>query len=735
MRAARPDAGFSHAADRSHATLSHPRPRREWAWRGGLGTTLHPRMTVADYLLGLVLVGLAGAAIGFGARALRRALLPTWTGAPAVLAGVVIGIAAAVLVGEVLGTVDAYRPLAVVAGCALTGLGLWALARRLGPAAPPERPQVAPVQAGRAVAAVAVAVLAADWSTRIAAALRGGMEGVDTVWYHLPQAARFVQDGSVTGIHFFDGEPLTAYYPATASLFHGFGIMAFGADPLSPLLNVGWLALALLAGWCIGRRWGVGSACVVAVAIVAATPIMSATQPGGGYSDTAGLALFLAAVGLLVHADGRRTAFLLAAVAAGLAVGVKLTLIAPVAALTVGAVVLARRDRLRALSTWVLAAGLAGGYWYARNLVYAGSPFPPAELSLGPLSLPHAPVGTPSFALAEYLTDLDRWQDVFVPGLEEAYGPGWWALLALAAAGLALAVVRGESREVRVLGAVGMACALAFVIQPQALGVEGNPFLFKNNLRYPTPGLALGLVLLPMVPALRLGRRPLWVLAALAAVLASIQLDPSVWPTELRADAFEAPVRGTSALAGLTAGLIVLGAFLCRGLLPRERRRTALVAGVLIVACAGYPLASRYQDRRYESASPLPATYAWAQDIEDARIGIAGFFLQYPLYGRDVSNHVQYVGRRGAGGAYTPARSCRDWAAAVNAGDYDFVVTAPPGFPAAFGRRPEGVEAEWTRRDPAADELSAESAVGQARIAVFRITGSLDPRLCAAAAA
>jgi hypothetical protein len=576
---------------------------------------------------------------------------------------------------------------------------------------------------------VAVAVLAADWGARVAVALRGGMESVDTVWYHLPQAARFVQDASVTGIHFFDSEPLTAYYPATASLFHGFGIMAFGGDPMSPLLNLGWVAMALLAGWCIGRRWGMGPSCTTAVAVVAATPIMSATQPGGGYSDTAALACFLAAVGLVVNARERRAAFVLGGVAAGLAIGVKLTLIAPVAALTAGMVVLFRRERTRTAFAWVAAVGLAGGFWYLRNLIYAGSPFPPAELSVGPFDLPHAPVATPSFTLAGYLTDVDRWRDVFAPGLAEAYGPAWWALLALAAAGLALAVARGGSREVRVLGWVGIGCALAFVFQPQALGVEGNPFLFKNNLRYPTPALALGLALLPVAPDLRRGARAWWVLAGLGLLLLAIQLDPGVWPTEIRDHAFEPPVRGTPAVLGLAAGAAVLAAGLTVSAIP-ARRRSLLIGAALVLAVLGYPLASRYTDHRYEASSPLPSTYAWAQGIRDARVGITGFFLQYPLYGRDASNHVQYVGMRGPHGAYAPPRDCRSWAAAVNDGNYDFVVTAPPNFPAPYGRRPEGVEAGWTRRDPAAREVQVEAAVGRARVAVFRLSGDLDPRLC-----
>ena len=115
---------------------------------------------------------------------------------------------------------------------------------------------------------------------------------------------------------------------------------------------------------------------------------MSATQPGQAYSDVAGLALFLSAIALIVNARGQTAPTVLAGVAAGLALGVKLTLVAPVAALTLGVVWLALRHRdRRVLIGWFAAIVAAGGYWYFRNIIQVGNPFPPAELDLGPVSL------------------------------------------------------------------------------------------------------------------------------------------------------------------------------------------------------------------------------------------------------------------------------------------------------------------------------------------------------------
>lgn len=51
-------------------------------------------------------------------------------------------------------------------------------------------------------------------------------------------------------------------------------------------------------------------------------------QPGGAENDIVTIALFLSAAALLLHAEGRKGPLVLAAVAAGLALGTKVTMIA-----------------------------------------------------------------------------------------------------------------------------------------------------------------------------------------------------------------------------------------------------------------------------------------------------------------------------------------------------------------------------------------------------------------------
>ena len=691
-------------------------------------------MTLARYLAGVALLLVALGPVVLGARELRRRLLPAWSGPPARLAEAIAALALVLVVGQLLGAVGLFSPAPVVIGLAVTGLAAWALARG-GSAQPgPHPPAAEPV--GRLEAAVAVgavAVVLAAWGTRLAEALRHGMSSVDTLWYHLPVAARFVQEGSITGLHFVDGEPVTAFYPANANLLHAVGMLLFGHDVLSPLINLGWLALALLAGWCIGRRFGVAAASMVGVAVVLATPGMVTTQPGGAYNDVVGLALVLAAAALLLHDRGPR-AGAFAAVAGGIALGTKFTMLAPVLGLALGVVAVAPRGaRLRTAAVWAVGLAGLGGFWYARNLVAVGNPLP--ALGFGPLALPTPEVPTPTYTIAQYLTDRSVWEMEFLPGLLKSLGPAWWAIIALAGAGMAASVLAARDRLVRMLGALGLLAILAFLLTPQFLGLPGRPIFFTFNVRYSSAALALGLALLPALPMLAAARRPRWVLGALALVLLATQLDPSIWPTDLRASRFVEPVSSTDAILGLALGAAVLAAAAAWRLRARVRvGRLAGVAGAAaVVLAAGWGVSREYLDNRYRDTPPLRAVYAWAGGVQDSRIAIAGFFLQYPLYGEDLSNRVQFVGTRGPNGAFAPIADCRAWRRALNAGRYRYVITAPPGFPANRGAD-TGPEAAWTRGADGARELLRDGPAGAAAAVLFEIERPLSPAGCPAGA-
>ncbi len=595
----------------------------------------------------------------------------------------------------------------------------------------PRRPPAPPIGAiALAVAIGAAAVAFAGWTDHAWGSLHGGMVGTDSLWYHMPFSARWVQTGSVWDLHFTDPLFLNWFYPGNSELLHSFGLLATGRDYLSPLLNFAFLGLALLAAWCIGRPYGLGPQAMVGAAVVLGSEMTLAFQPGEARNDAVGLAFFLATAALLVNAwaalpEGRRSispqAIFVAGLAAGLAIGTKLTLVAPIAALTVGVIAIApAAARWRTAGAWLSALLAGGGFWYLRNLIQAGNPFPWVS-SLGPISLPaphQALQLREHFSVAHYATDFDVWRHWFFPGLDHSFGALWPALLLLAAAGAVMTIWRARSPVLRLLGIVAAFGAAAYVFTPlTASGNEGAPVGFVWNLRYLAPPLALALALLPLSPALASRRGRNVTLTALAvAVLAS---DDALGRLGAGARVWVG-----AALALVLAWLAVL--WVRRRGLRRRVLAAGLAAVVIVAVAAGFAEQRRYADGRYQNVQGFfhaGGAIAWAQGVRDSRIAVGGrrgVFYQYGFYGPDSSNWVQWIGREGPHGAYLPVRSCAQWRNAVDAGDYAYVVTTPDLIGQSFSRA-----GRWTQGDPAAQRVLRDGPVS-----VFKLDGALDPSGC-----
>ena len=644
-------------------------------------------MSFERYLVGVLSLFLVIVPTGAAAHAWVSRLRPDWVGAIARLAEIVLGLAVTLLVLELLGSISLFRAAVVVPVLALVGTIGWRAARwgpvyEVMPAGPNEALGFAPSSSRsmNVVAVLAVALVVADWATRTIDAYHHGMTTPDTLWYHLPQAARLVQDGSIIPLHFFDLGLVTAFYPANSELFHGMGILLMGNDFFSPALNMCWLALALLAGWCVGRPTGVGAVTLCGVAALMVAPSLVATQPGGGYDDIVGLALLLACAAVLINnhaARGRNrlVGIVIAALAAGMALGTKWTFIAPIGALTVGVFVVAGRGRrLRDSTFWLAGVALTGSFWYIRNWAEVGNPVPSVHAKLGPFSLPNPEISTPSTTVAHFITRWFDWREYFLPGLRLAFGPAWWALLGLAVAGLIVGMVWGLNGTTRMLAVVGLVTAVVFLITPQVLATAGAPNFFVFNVRYADPAMVLGLALLPLVPALLDTRRSWALLAGFVVVIVATQLDATIWPLDVFAQRFGVPIRGWDSGLGALVGLIVLavGAMVvCR----QGMRLWRPTIWISIFACAGlvaagFGLQDFYFGHRYSGT--------WAQSISGSRIGVAGNYgqLQYPFYGQNLSNYVQYIGVRGPHGSYQAAANCKQWRQQVNDGHYRYVAVA-----------------------------------------------------------
>ena len=563
---------------------------------------------------------------------------------------------------------------------------------------------------------VSVIVVAAQWCVQTFNALGAGMSNFDTLWYHMPFAARMAQTGSVTGIQFTQADPYVAYYPANSELFHALGIEALHRDLLSPLLNLVWLVVALIAAWCLGRPWRVERLTLIAGCLVLSLPVLSGTQPGEAYNDIIGLAMLLAASAFVVNASGDRRLMVVAGLALGIAVGTKFTFVIPALVLIAGVMVCAGSgSRGRLFGALALPTALTGGWWYLRNLIAVGNP-EGLQLHLGPLTLPGptSPLeSTAQQTVISQVSHLSLWGSRFAPGLEHALGPLWPLVLAAYIAAAVAGIMGASNPVVRVLAVTAAVTGIAYLFLPTgASTIEQGSALFEVNLRYATPALALGIMLAPILLRLHAPRLLTPLALGFVVVLLAAQLAPSLWPTQ--------PARHATAL--VIAAAIATVAVVYGHSIRSQPQPTLAVAVLGLVLVAGFVTQWHYFNRRYltgDKTNPvLGAIYGWAQHVTHARIAIYGNVQQYPLYGARDTNDVNYLGTHTGNGDFRPITTCQDWRTNINDGHYRYVVLTPaPTAP---------IPIAWTQTDPAAHPILNPATNGT----IFEITGRLDPSQC-----
>ena len=705
------------------------------------------------YLLGVFEIVLLAGFATLGASAIRFWLLPDFTSAPAHLATGVIALALLTWTAEIFGSVGLFEPLPYLVGIGVVGLGLWlgvgggrghpsgllgfspggrslsssgqgekrdAAAPEGYPHPPSRKPSVATVIA-LAVVAVAVVKFGADVRPK----LSSGMTGFDSTWYHGPFAAGFAQSGNTWDLHFIAPQFLAWFYPANAEIFHGVGMLAFDRDLLSPLLNLGWFVGCLLACWCIGRQYTVAPWSLGLGAVALSLPVLS-DQAGEARNDIVGIFFLLAAVAIALNAWGPRKngqvggkgaggpgdlgaelgPLMVTGLAAGLAAGTKLNFLLPAVVLVLGlALISPPGGRWRALAVAGPAAIAGGGYWYLRNLAHSGNPLPWFD-SVGPISLPapdQALGGREGHSVLGYLFDSAVWSDWLLPGFHDGLTVLWPLLAVAALAGLLLCLVDSGvrlrfgshsepnlNRVLPLVGLTGIAVIVAWLIAPtSASGPEGLPRGFESGLRYLAPALVLGLALVPV--------------------------------------ALHGRLRGAGIGHPPNGRILKVPRSLARHLSGRGMPHARLAAALALpaVIAIGYPVQRHYLEHRYANpsfAAPgLNAAFKWADPLSGARIATTST-RQYPLYGTDLSNHVQYIGEEQPHGGFTAPTNCKQWRRLLNAGHYDYVVTTRDRL--EKGKPPYPDSTRWT------EGLGVEEILRQPPTAVFKLKGPLDPASC-----
>ena len=766
-------------------------------------------MGFLDYIVGS-LVTLAGlASLVFVAVRVTARLVPGWTGPPLWVAAAVLAVGVAVGVAVLLGTFGLLHGWLYLTFLLLIALATWRWDERtpgsraagepepssavgtqvaglpadspstepagpttdlaasmaapavpsMDPAAPVTDPAVPGGRASLLLTAVGfgiASVVVGLFAVEVWQKLGTGMTGFDSTWYHGPFSAGFAASGDTFSLHFLAPQFLSWFYPQNSELVHALGILGFGNDLLSPLINLGWLAGCLVAAWAIGRPYGAAPVSLAGVALVLGSAAM-VDQAGEARNDIVGMFFVLAALAILVtgSAGGRKLAtgpLFLVALSAGLAAGTKINFIPAAIALAAGAVYLAggaRRGRAALLALAGLAAG--GAYWYLRNLIQSGNPLPWID-GAGPISLPGPDQelgGRDAASVLSYLSDPKVISDWFFPGLADGFGQGWVLLLGLAVFGLVACLWRGSDPARRVAAVVGFALLLAWAAAPtSASGPAGEPAGFVSGLRYLAPALGVGLAVLGaavgprdrfacwtamgalclLTPFVVFGNQSHSVAELAAAIvfagLTFVALTGGIW-FHSRGRGGHDPVRmppttGTSGGREAKRG---------QGAAQRGQRSGvrigAAVSALLLLVLAGYGVQSRYFDNRYASpeftTAGLSEAFVWARGIEGESIG-TNATRQYPLFGKLLDNEVQYLGVPWSHGGFVKTDSCEQFRDAVARGDYRYLVlTLDRESPDREFPR----EIPWIEDDPNARELLRKPPT-----VIYELDGPLDPATC-----
>lgn len=654
-------------------------------------------LSVASYagrLVAVVLYLVFVSAFGWG---VRRLLAPHLAGSIARLAEAAVAIAWTVLLTELLGTLGILDELSLLL---VSGIGAAAAAgsgsRTIGrfrPVGGSGRRSLTHFRWDVAAIVPAVAGAFGQWSAWTAKGLQEGPAGVDTLRYHLPLVTRFIQGQSPFKVQFLDQDLLASYDPLNAEMLHVDAGVLFGSDLLSVVLNLFWFALAVLAAVCLARRIPrSGPAVILATLLAMCVRDIGPMDAGGALNDIAVLALLLMSTAFVAEAvdaedgqPGRRTLVMvsLAGLCAGLAIGTKFYAIAPAVAMLAVLIFSVRRARLTVAGTWIAPAVAAGGYWYGRNWAATGNPSPETAVTIGPLHL--AAVNDPvrqltGYSVSHYLGDRHFVAHTAPSGLHYALGPGWWAILAAAFAGILMGAAKGPFLA-RVFSILAVASLVAYLVTPYgAGGLNGDPWLFPLDVRFAVPGILFGLLSL-VITLESHPRAPAIVTGLLGILLLVTWLGDGAWPI-------------TDQVYGVTAA-VVAAVLILIGIHPRPIRQArtprvlAILTAAVAVAAGGYVVSRNYDFRRY-SSNPLAR---WADSVPGARIGTMGFPELYPLFGNNFANEVVYLARPDGHGSLIPNLTCQEWAHTLRWAHVQYVVVGngtldPPGTP----------QIEWTQR-------------------------------------
>ena len=651
-------------------------------------------MPLEDFLAGAAFFALMLALVGAATALIVRRRLRHLDRLELALAAVVVGTAvlgAVHLVPLMLGILT--RGTVLAAG--LLALGLAALVTPAGgdqpDPSPAERPTPPSGQASWALAALAAGFAAIAALADLGRWAGDELVGVDPLTFHLPNVARWIQNGSMWHIDQF--VPLLAHgnYPNNGDVVLLSAVMPWHNDFLVRLPITFFLVTMAVAVFAVARELRASpGACVLAAAAAVSLPVVGIATIPRALPDSLMWTTFACGIlFLLRHArSDRRSDLVLAGVALGIAAGTKwygVSSVAVVGVIWLAARLLARRTATAAVlrdGVLVGALSLLGTLpWLLRNLLLSDNPVFPLNVAPFGVTIFDAPPDVirdqAGFTIADYAGEPEVLRQLggeIVEGLGVAPILCGLALVAV----LLLARRRGRAREPRVLilAVCAVALGLLYTVTPAtALGLRGDPSLAHGNTRYAVPAL---LIALPLVAWLA-GRLPRPAGRALEALLAATALSGAYRGYEV------AGLRDLVLAAAVLAGLGAAGWALWRLRAGRAVLAAAAVAALLVGLAAAHRIEGAINDGRYRGIDRAVDTLLRIAP-QDQRIGLAsdwsvgGLSPVWPAFGTRIGNEVEYVGEF-VDGFLTPYRSQATFQEALRHGGFDVLVIGRGFYP------------------------------------------------------
>lgn len=334
-------------------------------------------------------------------------------------------------------------------------------------------------------------VLAYASGTAVVFSARGATHEPDSIAYHVPNAASWMQVHNIWHLPATNPGFFTNAYPSDGELLVTWMMQPFYGTQVSTFPNLLFGVLILAGAAMIAQQLGRPPAAgVLGAAVIMLCPMSWQTQVHTDMTDWAGVSGLLAAVALTLR--GRRSGTVPWAAMIGLALGIGLgskdTALLPGVAIVIFAIALwPPSGRGRALLPIAVGVVALAGVWYVRTGIATGNPVYPEPVSLLGLGGGVSPLTYYSTSL---LSDIGS-------GSTSALH-AWYHLLrtlvglpAIVCLGVLLSFGRSNRRTLAAAcGLLALAWFVLYLATPYT-GPGSEAFLIGSQLRYALPAFIL----------------------------------------------------------------------------------------------------------------------------------------------------------------------------------------------------------------------------------------------------